>query len=331
MKKTRLGILGPGRIVSRVMTDMPNAAEIELTAVASRDPARARDAAKRYGAPLAFASYADLAACDQVDLVYIATPHPFHAQQAMLMMEHGKHVLCEKPMEANAAQTRRMIDCARAQGVFLMEAMWTRFFPATRKLMELIRGGAIGQVRHVCGEFSTYLDTIDPTSRLFDPALAGGALLDIGVYPLMAVTQLLGWRPNRVQGVCVKAASGVDMRTCVQLGYPNGATAQIVCGMDAQSEDCLKILGTGGQIVVPGFWHPTAFTVYAGGTPPRRYTFAPENEGHHYEFDHAAQCIRAGMLESPLMPLEESLAVSEICTRIRHDNGIFYPGEQRDA
>ena len=168
----RVGVLGPGRIVRRVMKDFHAGQGYELTAVASRSPERAREAAREYGAKYAFGSYDELAACQEVDLVYIAVPHPFHCPLALRMMEHGKHVLCEKPMALNEDETRRMTECARAHGVFLMEAMWTRFFPAMRKMVSLVRAGAVGQVNHIYSVFSG-ASVYDPASRAFDPALGG--------------------------------------------------------------------------------------------------------------------------------------------------------------
>ncbi len=145
-KKVRLGILGAGRIVDRVMKDMHRLENVEITAIAARDAARAQAAAQRYGIPNAYGSYLELAQSKEVDLVYIATPHPFHAQQSILMMSHGKHVICEKPMAINHHEVQQMIDCAKESNVFLMEAMWTRFLPCVQELFRMIRDGVIGEV-----------------------------------------------------------------------------------------------------------------------------------------------------------------------------------------
>lgn len=328
MKKIRLGMIGAGGIVARVMKDMHRLENVEITAIAARDLGRAQAAAAQYHIPHAYGSYLELARSSEVDLAYIATPHSFHAEQAMMMMRHGKHVICEKPMALNPAQVQRMIDCARENGVFLMEAMWTRFQPCVRQLMQMIRDGVIGEVRHVFGEFSWNAGSYDPSSRLFDPALAGGALLDLGVYPLMVSMQLLGTEPETVQSLCRKTPEGVDMHTSVQMQYPNGAVAQFFCGMDACGNDCMQIFGTKGHIVVPGFWHPRAFTLCVNGQEPQAFSFDITDEPYHHEFDHAAECILQGLTESPEMPLAESLKTSQICTAIRHSHGIVYPGEE---
>lgn len=325
MEKVRLGILGPGRIVQNVMRDLRKAGHISLQAVASRSIERAKEAAARYGAPIAYGSYEELAESREVDLVYIATPHNFHAEQALLMMEHGKHVICEKPLTTSEKDTRRLIECAKKNGVFLMEAMWPRFFPATEKLRQVLEAGAIGPIRHIVADFC-YSCEYDPESRAFAPALAGGALLDLGVYPLMGATMLLGWQPESYSAQCAKAETGVDMRTAMSLRFQCGATAQLFCGMDAQSDCAMRLYGPKGFIEVPRFYWPVRFTLHTDDkeTP---YVFPDEDKGYHYEFEHAALCILAGKKESPLMKWEESLAVARICTDMRREMGIVYPWE----
>lgn len=328
MKKIRLGIVSAGAIVARVMKDMHLLENVEVTAIAARDLQRAQAAAEEYRIPHAYGSYQELAESSEVDLAYIATPHNFHAEQAMLMMRHGKHVICEKPMTINPTEVQRMIDCARENNVFLMEAMWTRFQPCIRQLMQLLREGVIGEVKNIFGEFSWSCEgNYDPSSRLFDPALAGGALLDLGVYPLLFCMQVLGSEPETIQSLCRKTPEGVDMNTSVQMQYSSGAIAQFFCGMDACSNDYLQIYGTKGHIVLPGFWRADRFTVYVNGETAQEMCFDLPNEPYHYEFDHAAECILQGLKESPVMPLAESLKASRICTEIRHKHGIFYPGE----
>ena len=328
MKKIRLGILGAGRIVTRVMADMHRLEHVEITAIAARDLSRAQEAAERYHIPHAYGSYLELAQSPEVDLVYIATPHPFHAEQAILMMRHGKHVICEKPMAISHHEVQQMAECAKENGVFLMEAMWTRFLPCVQELARLIREGVIGEVRNIFGEFSWFCGQIDPSDRLFDPALAGGALLDLGVYPLMLSMQLLGTEPHTVQSLCRKTDTGVDLHTSVQMQYSGGAVAQFFCGMDARGDDSMQIFGTKGYIVMPACWHPKSFMLCLKGQPDQLLTFDQGEEAYHYEFDHAAQCILHGLMESPVMPLAESLSASRICTEIRHEHGIFYPGEK---
>ncbi len=328
MEKVCVGVLGPGNIVKRVMKDFHRAQSVELTAVASRSPERARQAAQEYGAKYAFSSYEELAACGEVDLVYIATPHVFHCEQAILMMEHGKHVIVEKPMAVTQEQARQMAACAKKNKVFLMEAMWTRFFPAWEKMLTMIREGAVGGVKHVHGVFCCSVSEIDPQSRLFAPSLAGGALLDIGVYPLMAATAILGYNPMGFQQFHVLTETGVDSRMSVQMQYENGTTAQFMTSLDAEGPADLTVYGTKGYVHMKDFWHPTSFEVVCGGNRDE-YLFDAENEGFHHEFDEAARCILAGAMETRQMPVGESVAVCGITERLRHDAGVYYPGEKR--
>lgn len=328
VEKVRVGVLGPGRIVRRVMKDFHKAQGVELIAVASRSEERAKEAAEEYGAKYAFSSYEELAACSEVELVYIATPHVFHCGQAIMMMERGKHVIVEKPMTVTEADALRMMECAKKNHVFLMEAMWTRFFPAWEKMTELIRAGVIGRVSHVYGVFCTSVEKIEPESRLVAPSLAGGALLDIGVYPLMAATAILGWRPTSVQQLHALTETGVDGKMSVQLQYADGATAQLMTALDAAGPSDLTVYGSKGYIQMKDFWHPTSFETVVGGER-KEYCFEAENEGFHHEFEAAARCIREGMCESAQMTHEESAAVCGITERLRHEAGVFYPGEEK--
>lgn len=320
----RLGIVGPGRIVERVMPDMVNSTEIEITAVASRSYARAEAAARKYNIPYIYGSYEELAASDRVDLAYIALPHPFHCETACLMMRHGKHVICEKPMAVNDAEAARMIRCAEENHVFLMEAMWTRFVPATQKAKELIAQGAIGQLRHMYADFS-YRAAYDEKDRTFAMDLAGGALLDLGVYPLMAMTNYVGWKPIKASALAHRAPTGADMRMSVQLLFENGVTGQFFCGMDVTSGQSMLLYGTEGTIEIPAFWEASTVILRRNGCEEEIFRYPHTFENFHYEFDHAAQCIQQGKTESPVVPLAESLAVSRICTELRKQTGILYP------
>ena len=327
MEKVRVGVLGPGNIVRRVMKDFHKAQGVELTAIASRSAERAKEAAAKYGAKYAFASYEELAACPEVELVYIATPHVFHCGQAIMMMERGKHVIVEKPMAVTADEARRMAECSKQNKVFLMEAMWTRFFPAWEKMTALIREGAIGEVKHVYGVFSYPVRRVDPESRLFAPELAGGALLDIGVYPLMAATAILGWEPADIQELHTLTETGVDSRMSVQMQYENGATVQFMTALDAEGPSDLTVYGSKGHVFMKDFWHPTSFFIASDGQT-QEYLFDAENEGFFCEFEAAARCIRAGRTEAAQMPQAESVAVCGLTEKLRHAAGIYYPCEK---
>ncbi len=324
----RLGILGPGRIFRRVMTDMPNAKGIKITSVASRDKGRAAEAASLCGAEHIYTDYEALAASPFVDLIYIATPHVFHKEQAILCMEHGKHVICEKPMALNPEEIREMSACARKNNVFLMEAMWTRFFPAMTYVRDKLSSGIMGKVKHITCSFCYDASFAPDDSRVWNMDLAGGAILDVGIYDLAVISDILGPEPSSVQGVCRKWRTGCDAAFGVQMMYPSGATAYWYCACDVTTGSDLDIYCEKGQIHVPDFWHPTKVETiyYRSGREVRE--FPPENEGHHYEFVHAAECIREGMIGSPVMPVSESEKLSEIMTALRYENGIIYPQEK---
>lgn len=325
MEKVKIGVLGLGSIFRRVMADFPNAENCELYAVAARDLARAEEAKAKYGAARAFGSYEELLQCPEVELVYVATPHSLHFGQVMACLAHGKHVICEKAFALNDAQATEMAAFAKEKNLFLMEAMWTRFLPAMVKLRELAADGAFGEIRHVAADFA-YAARFDPESRVYAPRLAGGALLDVGIYPLSMIAMLLGSAPVRVDGACVMAPSGVDARTVAQLQYASGATAQFMCGVDVDGDSRMTVFGTEARVDIPDFWHATRLEI-TRGRDVEILAFPPETEGHHHQFDHAADCIRRGLVESPVMPLAETVKLMKLMTDIRRANGFGYPGE----
>lgn len=322
MKKLRLGILGAGRIVRRIMPGMKNCRHIVITAIAAREEARAKAAAEEYGIPLFFGSYEALASCNEVDLVYIATPNPFHEAHAMLMMKHHKHVICEKPLALSEAAAGRMAACAAENEVFLMEAMWTRFLPAIESVAEQVKSSVIGRVRHVYATFCFHAPD-DGKDRLFVKALGGGALPDVGIYCLAICRQLLGEAKDMCALGCLNAEA-VDSRSAALLQYASGATASILCATDTAGSDEMIIYGENGTIRVPHFWGATRYTVTISGQRPVLHRFKAEHEGHHYQFDHAAKCILSGALTSPVMPIEESIALCRDTARLRHMEGIYF-------
>ena len=326
MEKVRLGIAGPGRIVRRVMADLRKAEHIEIAAVASRSIERARAAAAEYGIPRAFGSYEAMAASDAVDLVYVAVPHPFHCALTKLFLAGGKHVIVEKPFAVNAREAREMIDCARANDRYLMEAMWSRFFPAAQALKALIRSGAIGDIRLITADFS-FRTAPDYEDRLFKRALGGGSLLDVGVYPLSLICFYKGALPEAAQVLSTKTETGVDSLCGFQVQFADGAVGQGFAGFEVTTDQTMKLYGTEGWVELPDFWHPTRFTVHRPGQASQPSAFAPENEGFHNEFEYAARAILAGQTDQCVIPLAESLGIMEIMDAMRTRMGVRYPGE----
>lgn len=332
MKNGKLGVamLGPGNIVRRVMTGFHKATNCELIAMASTSKARAEEAQKKYGSKYAF-TYEEMLACPEVDLVYIATPHNFHARNAIMCMEAGKHVLCEKPFCVTEKEAREMFECAKKNNVFLMEAMWSRFMPAMIDVMKLIQEEkVIGDVKHIVATMAYKAGEDTPLDgRLYSRKLAGGALMDVGVYAVSFCSTLLGMKPVRVDSSCHLTETGVDDRMAMQLEYANGATAQLMTAVDCSyndSSDAVAIVyGTEGSIELPEYAHLTRFTVRSAKHGVKEYTYPLENEGHHYQFMHAHDMIEAGKQESPVMTWEESAEIIRFMQDQRYKFGIIYP------
>lgn len=325
MEKLRIGVIGPGNIFRRVMTDRDMLADSEFTAVASSKIERARAAAEKYGIRCAFGSYEEMAASDEVDLVYIATPHNFHKDQAILCMEHKKHVIVEKPIALNEKEFAEMTACAKKNGVFLMEAMWTWLMPAIREVKQRAERGDFGLLRHIEADFAYRCDE-DPENRLFSMKLAGGSLLDVGVY-VVAIAQLFaGAKAQRTETVCRKASTGADTAVDIRAEYPGGVTAKLYCGTDRETPGSLELVFSDARVHVPDFWHAESYTVFRGDEE-ETVEFQKEHEGHHYEFDHAAWCINRGLPESPILTHEASRNVIKTTEEIRVRHGILYPEE----
>jgi dihydrodiol dehydrogenase / D-xylose 1-dehydrogenase (NADP) len=312
------GILGPGNIAHRFATDLRNLPAARLAAVGSRSPERAAAFAASFGADRAYGSYEELVADPRVDAVYVATPHPFHREHTLLCLEHGKAVLCEKPMGVNERQVRDVVDCARAQDVFLMEAMWTRFLPAIGKVREWLQGGAIGDVRMVTADFG-FRTGWNPEGRLLNPDLAGGALLDVGVYTVAFAAMVLGDSPVEIQASAHIGETGVDEQSAMLLRYADGALALLSCAVRTSTPQEARIQGTEGSIHIPGFWHATSAFLQVGNADPVEFE-GPV--GYHYEAAEVMSCLASGDKESATMPLDESIAIARTLEQARSIVGL---------
>ncbi|HXF63813.1 MAG TPA: Gfo/Idh/MocA family oxidoreductase [Caldilineaceae bacterium] len=322
----RWGILGTGNIASQFATGLQALPDARLVAVGSRSQATADAFGDRFNAPHRHASYAGVAADPEVDAVYIATPHHLHIENMLLCLEAGKAVLCEKPFTINAAQARAAIALARRKGVFLMEAMWTRFMPLMVELRRLLAEQAIGEVRMVTADFG-FRTKFNPASRLFDPNMGGGALLDVGVYPVSLAFMVLG-RPNQVVSLAELGKTGVDEQGAMVFGYPRGQLAVLHTAIGTRSPNEAIIMGAEGWIRIhPRWWYPTTMTIDRPGQPPEQREVPYEGNGYNYEADEVHRCLRAGKLESDIMPLDETLAIMETLDAIRAQWGLRYPME----
>ncbi|MFY1688231.1 Gfo/Idh/MocA family protein [Plantactinospora sp. WMMB782] len=322
----RWGVLGTGWIAGRFVEDLRRLPDAEVVAVGSRTAAAAGRFASRYAIPHAHGSWAGFAADDRVDVVYVATPHASHHAATALCLDAGRPVLCEKPFTLNADQAADLVARARAAGLFLMEAMWMRCVPAIRRLVTLVRDGAIGQPRLVQADFGL-VGPDDPGHRLRDPALGGGALLDLGVYPVTLAQMLLG-EPDSVTGVATLSRHGVDETTALVLGYPGGALASLTCSIVADTPWTATVCGSAGRIELGrGFFRPARLSLYTGDGEPRTIEVPYQGEGFVHEAVEVMRCLRAGLTESPLAPLADTVGVLRVTDAVRARTGVRYPAD----
>lgn len=333
MRTYNWAILGLGNIARKFAQDLALVPQARLHAVASRSRDKARAFAADFAVPHAVGSYEELLAVPGIDVVYIATPHSEHYAHALLCLRAGLPVLCEKAFAQNAAQAREMIRVARAGRVFLMEAFWTRFFPAIAQALALVAAGHIGEVKHLVADFG-FATPYQPAGRLFNPALAGGSLLDIGVYPLF-ISQLFLGLPRVMGAVATPAPTGVDLNCAIALAYPDGATASLFSTLAAPTDNRCVLYGTKGQLQLLGRFHAPSGVqlLLAGEEAPQVFPTPPTpGHGYHYEAAHVQECLAQGQSESPLLPLDFSLRLMEQLDAVRQQIGLRYPGErQADA
>jgi predicted dehydrogenase len=324
--KIRWGILGTGMIAAKFVEGLSELPDAEVIAVGSRTQASAQAFADTYHIPHRHGSYEGLASDPDVDVVYVATPHNLHRENSLLCLGSGKAVLCEKPFTINATEAEEIIALARQKRLFLMEAMWTRYMPAMRKIRQLLAGGAIGDVRLVFVEFG-FRPPFDPHSRLFDPHLGGGALLDLGIYPITLAWLVLG-PPQGITSKATIGSTGVDEQNAIILSYAGGQMALLSSSLQVQTPQEAQIIGTEGRILIhPECWHPTTFTLSQAGKQDETTTVPTEGNGYNYEAAEVMSCLRAGKLESDLLPLDESLAIMKLLDQIRAQWGLRYPME----
>ena len=319
------GILGPGSIAHRFAKGLKSVPDANLYAVGSRTQAKADEFADNYDAPKRYGSYEALAEDPDVQAVYIATPHPQHKDAMRLCLNHGKAVLCEKPFTVNAKEAAEVIDLARTKDLFLMEGMWARFFPGMVKVRELLASGAIGEAKMLQADFGFRAD-INPEGRLFNLALAGGGLLDVGVYPISLASMLFG-TPTDITGLAQIGETGVDEMAAVTLKYAQGQLASIVTGIRISTPSEATIFGTDGSLKLQApFWNPVKLTLNAGGKT-EEISVPFEGEGFNYEAQEVHNCLRAGKIESAVMPLDETLAIMQTMDSLRAQWGLKYPME----
>jgi predicted dehydrogenase len=322
----RWGFLGAGGIAASMAGDLHHGNNT-LYAVGARDADRAATFAARFGAAHSHGSYRAVIEDPDVDIVYIATTHPFHREQAMVAIGAGKPVLVEKPLALNAAHAREVLTAARDQGVFAMEAVWMRANPLILKAQEIVASGDIGDVVAVHADFSIEVD-FDPGHRLYDLANGGGALLDLGVYPMNFAWLFLG-RPDTQQVLGTLSPTGSDASVAIQWGYASGATAQLRCATTAWTPGQAIVAGTAGFLTVePWFVNPERLVVTTneGGEPGESRVERGET-GYGPQIREVERCLRGGLLESPVAPHCDTIAILELIDQARADLGVRYPAE----
>jgi len=324
----RWGILGTGNIAHQFAHGLQSVPDAELVAIASRSQERADSFGDEFGVPNRYPSYEAFAADAEVDAVYISTPHPYHKDNTILCLEAGKAVLCEKPFAINATEAAEMIRVARERKVFLMEAMWSRFFPAYVKLRALLSENAIGEVRQVTADFG-FRTAYNPKHRLFDPKLGGGALLDVGIYPVSFASSIYGKQPAEIRSLATKSDTGVDEMSAYLFQYDDGALALLSAATRLRTQNEAFILGTEGYIKLPNrFWMPDRLIVQrADDNTPQEIALPFEGNGYNYEAIEVGNCLWAGKLESDIIPLDETLQLMQTLDTIRAQWGLKYPGE----
>lgn len=325
MKKTRWGLLGAGILLERWMKGFRQVEDAEIAAIASRTPETAQRMADRFGIKDAL-SYEEILRRDDIDIMYIPVPHQAHRELAVRAMEAGFPVLVEKPGAVTAADWAQMTACARKHKVFLMEAVWTRCFPLMQQVLDEIRQGAVGDVRHVEASFAFRVPD-SYQGRLTDPARAGGALLDVGVYGLHFAKFIYGKMPSRILSLASMNTDGlhlqVDEQNVTVGQYDNGALFTVTSAIRTEMPDTAWIYGTEGYIKIPVFWKPESAEIVRDGAVRRIESPVPQkvsgiiDEGYQFEIRHVQECLRQGLTESPLVTHEMTHDVLTMCDEIR--------------
>jgi predicted dehydrogenase len=320
-EEIRWGIVGPGRIAESLVPDFAVVDGARCVAVASRAQERADDFARRHGIERAHGSYAAILADPDVDVLYLATPHPQHHALALAAIRARKALLVEKSFTATLPGAQEVVAAAREADVFVMEAMWTRFQPAVVRLRELVAEGAIGEVRSVQADLGVWR-SYDPADRLFDLALGGGALLDLGVYVVSFAQMLLG-APDRVVAHGSLFDTGADAEAALLLGWDDGRSATLLTSLRNALPGGARVVGTEGWIdVLPRFHHPDTIVLNRGGAEPETIDRPHRARGYAHELTEVTECLRAGATESAVMPLADTLAVQAVLQEAADQLGV---------
>jgi predicted dehydrogenase len=323
--KIRWGIVGTGHAkeFAKALLALPQAC---IVAVTSRSQERAEAFGREFEVPNCYSDVEALAQDPEVDVVYIGSSPVHHARHAMQCLQHGKPVLVEKPFAINAAQAQAVYDLAEQNGLFCMEALWSRFLPATRHVAEWLAQERIGEVRQVIADFG-FRTEYDPQKRHFDPAQGGGCLLDVGVYSLAFAAMALGVKPDKISAQATLCPTGVDEQTAMVLRYPSGALALLSCANRTQTPHRGTIIGTAGRIEVNGFVWAHGATLFREGEEPLIVEPKLPLPAYSYQATETMRCLNLGLLKSPLLPAKEVLERMQCMDEIRRQIGVFYAAD----
>ncbi|MFL7813348.1 MAG: Gfo/Idh/MocA family protein [Anaerolineales bacterium] len=323
------GVLGTGKITNRFAQALNNIPErARLLAVGSRNQETADAFGEKYNIPRRYTSYEEVAADPEIDIIYIGTPGVYHLRDASMALNHGKHVLCEKAFTINAKQAKEMIDLAREKGLFLMEAMWTRFFPIHVRIRELLAEGAIGTVNGMTINFLAK-PPYDPTNRWYDLNLGGSVLLDTASYSISWASSLFG-KPVAVTGLACFGETGVDEQTALVLRYSKNQLVSLMSSQISYDDKDAVLFGSTGKIVVHSPWYkPTKMTLYREKKDPEEISLPLDGyNGYEFEAMEVMDCIEAGRTESEIMPLDETLSIMQTMDTVREQWGHKFPFEK---
>ncbi len=337
-QRVRWGVLATGGIAAAFTAALVDLPDAEVVAVASRTESSAKAFAERFGIERAYGDWDALANDGDIDVVYVATPHSAHRVAAGLCLEAGRNVLVEKAFTLNSREAAELVTLARERGSFLMEAMWMYCNPLVRRLKSLVDDGAIGEVRTVQADFGlaghllpeARNGILPPAHRLRDPAQGGGALLDLGVYPVSFAHLLLG-EPADIKASAVLSPEGADLQTAALFSWDSGALAALHCSIVGGTGTSASVTGSLGRIDIPdGFFHPERFVLHRDGRDPEEFVLDPADGPRNtlrHEASEVMRALRAGETESPLVPLEGTLAVMRTLDAVRERIGVRYPQE----
>lgn len=321
----KIGVLGTGWIVMTVTPALKGIPKAECYAIASRTKERAEAAAKEYGYEKAYGSYEELVEDPEVEFVYVATPHSRHYEDMMLCIKNGKHVICEKAFTLNVRQAREVQEAAKQAGVFVAEAIWTRYMPSRKMIQDTIESGIIGEVTNLTANLSY---AMRDKKRIYEPELAGGALLDLGVYGINFAYMHFGTKVSRMESSVMKMPTGVDGQETITLFYEDGRMAVLTHGVYGRSDRKGIFYGTDGYIVVENINNPQSISVYDGADRLLKHMDVPEQiNGYEYQFIECIDLIQKGEQESISMPMAETIRVMETMDALRESWDFKYPGE----